>query len=93
MDEDEYLKLPVEEKCGHKLWKARVSGYEEALKLFNQWDEDDANWKKVCIYSKADIYIGSSSSITFTLCSIMAKSKSSSRTAMLWHKKKASRPP
>ena len=46
-DENEYLKLPVEERCVHKLWKARVSGYEEALKLFNQFDGDDSNWKKV----------------------------------------------
>jgi hypothetical protein len=29
------------------LWKARVSGYEEATKLFNQWDGDDQNWRKV----------------------------------------------
>ena len=47
MEEDEYLKLPVEDRCGHKLWKARVSGYEEAIKLFARWDGDDANWKKV----------------------------------------------
>ena len=47
MEDDEYLKLPVEDRCVHKLWKARVSGYEEAIKLFNQWDGDDANWKKV----------------------------------------------
>ena len=48
MDEDtEYLKLPIEERCVHKLWKARVSGYEEATKSFNQWDGDDQNWKKV----------------------------------------------
>jgi hypothetical protein len=48
MDEDtEYLKLPLEERCVHKLWKARVSGYEEATKLFRQWDGDDQNWKKV----------------------------------------------
>lgn len=45
-DESEYLKLPVDERCVHKSWKARVSGYEEAKKLFVQWDEDDANWKK-----------------------------------------------
>lgn len=37
MDEDsEYTKLPTEEKCQHKLWKARVAGYEEAAKLFQQ---------------------------------------------------------
>ena len=48
MDEDtEYLKLPAEDRCVHKLWKARVSGYEEATKMFNQWDGDDQNWKKV----------------------------------------------
>ena len=49
-DEDtEYLKLPVDERCVHKIWKARVSGYEEAVKLFGQWDGDDVNWKKVSI--------------------------------------------
>ena len=47
MEEDEYLKLPVEDRCGHKLWKARVSGYEEAIKHFARWDGDDPNWKKV----------------------------------------------
>ena len=35
-DESEYLKLPVDERCVHKSWKARVSGYEEAKKLFVQ---------------------------------------------------------
>jgi cytoskeleton-associated protein 5 len=34
MDEDtEYLKLPTEDQCTHKLWKARVHGYEAALKV------------------------------------------------------------
>jgi hypothetical protein len=34
MDEDtEYLKLPTEDQCVHKLWKARVHGYEAALKV------------------------------------------------------------
>jgi len=46
-EDTEYLKLPVEERCVHKSWKARVSGYEEATKLFNRWDGDDQNWKKV----------------------------------------------
>ena len=46
-DETEYLKLPLEERCVHKIWKARVSGYEEAVKLFGKWDGDDGNWKKV----------------------------------------------
>ena len=49
-DESEYLKLPVEDRCVHKIWKARVSGYEEAVKLFGKWDGDDNNWKKVISY-------------------------------------------
>jgi cytoskeleton-associated protein 5 len=28
-----------------QVWKARVNGYEEAKKLFSQWDEDDPKWK------------------------------------------------
>ena len=37
MDEDtEYLKLPLEERMVHKLWKARLSAYEETKKLFGQ---------------------------------------------------------
>lgn len=49
MDEgSEYLKLPVEDRVVHGLWKARLSGYEEARKCFNQWDDDDPSWKKVC---------------------------------------------
>ena len=46
-DAEAYLKLPLEERCVHKLWKARVSGYEEAIKQFPRWDGDDPNWKKV----------------------------------------------
>ncbi len=45
-EQQEYLKLPVEERCVHKLWKARVSGYEDAKKQFNAWDGDEAGWKK-----------------------------------------------
>lgn len=33
-DDTEYLKLSVEDRCQHKLWKARLSGYEDAAKLF-----------------------------------------------------------
>ena len=45
---EEWVKLPLEERCVHKAWKARVSGYEEAIKKFPTWDGDDsANWKKV----------------------------------------------
>lgn len=37
---NEYLKLSVEEQCVHKLWKARVHGYEEASKLFHRLDDE-----------------------------------------------------
>lgn len=48
MDEDTtYTKLPVEERCVHKLWKARVDGYEEAAKIFKQIDEENSpEWNK-----------------------------------------------
>lgn len=46
-DENEYKKLPIEDKCVHKLWKARVAGYEEAIKLFNQIDDEKSpEWNK-----------------------------------------------
>ncbi|KOB65502.1 Uncharacterized protein OBRU01_17061 [Operophtera brumata] len=46
-DENEYKKLPTEDKCVHKLWKARVAGYEEAMKLFNQIDDEKSpEWNK-----------------------------------------------
>lgn len=41
MEEDtEYQKLPVEDRVVHKLWKARVHGYEELTKLFRQIDDE-----------------------------------------------------
>ncbi|PNF34799.1 Protein mini spindles [Cryptotermes secundus] len=39
-DDTEYVKLPVEDRCVHKLWKARVHGYEEAAKVFRQIDDE-----------------------------------------------------
>lgn len=39
-DDSEWLKLPTEEKCQHKIWKARVAGYEEAKKLFISLDDE-----------------------------------------------------
>nr|XP_045625375.1 cytoskeleton-associated protein 5-A-like isoform X2 [Procambarus clarkii] len=37
MEEDtEYLKLPLEDRCVHKLWKARLNGYEECTKHFSK---------------------------------------------------------
>ena len=47
-EEQEWAKLPLEDRTQHKAWKARVSGYEEAIKKFPTWDSDDAaQWKKV----------------------------------------------
>lgn len=48
MEEDtEYKKLPVDERCVHKLWKARVDGYEEAAKLFRTIDDEKGpEWNK-----------------------------------------------
>lgn len=40
MEDEEYKKLPIEEKCLHKLWKARVNGYEEVTKFFRQIDDE-----------------------------------------------------
>lgn len=46
-DESEYKKLPVEERCVHKLWKARVDGYEEAAKIFRAIDDEKSpEWNK-----------------------------------------------
>lgn len=36
MEDEEYKKLPLEERCVHKLWKARANGYEECTNLFRQ---------------------------------------------------------
>lgn len=40
MEDEEYKKLPIDERCVHKLWKARVNGYEEVAKLFRQIDDE-----------------------------------------------------
>ncbi|XP_041794840.1 cytoskeleton-associated protein 5 isoform X1 [Chelmon rostratus] len=46
-DDSEWMKLPVDQKCEHKVWKARLSGYEEALKLFQKiGDEKSPEWGK-----------------------------------------------
>ncbi|KAL1785598.1 cytoskeleton-associated protein 5 [Sigmodon hispidus] len=46
-DDSEWLKLPVDQKCEHKLWKARLSGYDEALKIFQKIkDEKSPEWSK-----------------------------------------------
>ncbi|CAL9697086.1 unnamed protein product [Knipowitschia caucasica] len=46
-DDSEWMKLPIDQKCEHKVWKARLNGYEEALKLFNRiHDEKSPEWGK-----------------------------------------------
>uniref|UniRef100_A0A8C3HP73 Cytoskeleton associated protein 5 n=1 Tax=Chrysemys picta bellii TaxID=8478 RepID=A0A8C3HP73_CHRPI len=46
-DDSEWIKLSIDQKCEHKLWKARVNGYEEALKLFQKIeDEKSPEWSK-----------------------------------------------
>ncbi|XP_071830339.1 cytoskeleton-associated protein 5-like isoform X2 [Apostichopus japonicus] len=40
MGDDEWMKLSVEDRCIHKVWKARLSGYEEAAKLFQKLDNE-----------------------------------------------------
>lgn len=48
MEEDtEFRKLIVEERCAHKLWKARLHGYEEAIKIFSEIDDEKSSeWNK-----------------------------------------------
>ncbi|CAL8351661.1 unnamed protein product [Merluccius merluccius] len=48
MDDDgEWMKLPIDKKCEHKVWKARLTGYEEALKHFQRIpDEKSPEWGK-----------------------------------------------
>ncbi|XP_060931884.1 cytoskeleton-associated protein 5 isoform X3 [Limanda limanda] len=46
-DDSEWMKLPTDQKCEHKVWKARLSGYEEAVKLFQKiTDEKSPEWGK-----------------------------------------------
>ncbi|XP_034734171.1 cytoskeleton-associated protein 5 isoform X5 [Etheostoma cragini] len=46
-DDSEWIKLPIDQKCEHKVWKARLNGYEEALKLFQKiGDEKSPEWGK-----------------------------------------------
>ncbi|XP_051975834.1 cytoskeleton-associated protein 5-like isoform X2 [Xyrauchen texanus] len=46
-DDSEWMKLPTDQKCEHKIWKARLNGYEEALKLFQRiQDEKSPEWGK-----------------------------------------------
>ena len=45
-DEDAWKKLPIDEKIQHKSWKARMDGYEQLKKLFEQADEKSPEFAK-----------------------------------------------
>ncbi|KAF6213124.1 hypothetical protein GE061_010839 [Apolygus lucorum] len=47
MDEDNFNKLTLEERCVHKNWKGRISGYSSLTELFkNLNDKHDNEWSK-----------------------------------------------
>ncbi|XP_011648021.1 protein mini spindles isoform X1 [Pogonomyrmex barbatus] len=48
MEQDtEYMKLPLEERCEHKSWRARLHGYEECVKTFQCIDDEKSpEWNK-----------------------------------------------
>ncbi|XP_020296342.1 protein mini spindles isoform X2 [Pseudomyrmex gracilis] len=48
MEQDtEYMKLPLEERCVHKSWRARLHGYEECVKTFQCIDDEKSSeWNK-----------------------------------------------
>ncbi|KOC71291.1 Cytoskeleton-associated protein 5 [Habropoda laboriosa] len=48
MEQDtEYIKLPLEERCVHKLWRARLHGYKECVNTFQCIvDEKSPDWNK-----------------------------------------------
>ncbi|XP_018400371.1 PREDICTED: cytoskeleton-associated protein 5 [Cyphomyrmex costatus] len=48
MEQDtEYKKLPLEERCAHKSWRARLHGYEECVKTFQCIDDEKSpEWNK-----------------------------------------------
>ncbi|CAG0907626.1 unnamed protein product, partial [Cyprideis torosa] len=46
-EEDEWLKLSLDDRCVHKIWKARVHGYEECCSHFRRInDEKSPEWNK-----------------------------------------------
>ncbi|XP_043507274.1 protein mini spindles [Frieseomelitta varia] len=48
MEQDtEYVKLPLEERCVHKLWRARLHGYKECVNTFQCIDDEKSpEWNK-----------------------------------------------
>ncbi|CAG0897270.1 unnamed protein product, partial [Cyprideis torosa] len=46
-EEDDWQKLPLDDRCVHKIWKARVHGYEECCSHFRRiTDEKSPEWNK-----------------------------------------------
>ncbi|XP_033117139.1 cytoskeleton-associated protein 5-like isoform X3 [Anneissia japonica] len=45
-DESEWLKLPLDDRCVHKVWKARLHGYTEAIKYFGTLDSKSPEFTK-----------------------------------------------
>ncbi|CAI8010225.1 Cytoskeleton-associated protein 5 [Geodia barretti] len=46
---EDFSKLPLEDKLSHKVWKARMMGYEEAAKLFRRIDDEKSSeYNKTC---------------------------------------------
>ncbi|KAJ7391009.1 hypothetical protein OS493_021029 [Desmophyllum pertusum] len=42
-DDADIAKLPLEDRLVHKVWKARLSGYEELVKLYKRIDDENSN--------------------------------------------------
>lgn len=42
-DDADISKLPLEDRLSHKVWKARLSGYEELVKLYKRIDDENSN--------------------------------------------------
>ncbi|XP_078348745.1 cytoskeleton-associated protein 5-like isoform X2 [Oculina patagonica] len=42
-DDADITKLPLEDRLCHKVWKARLSGYEELVKLYKKIDDESSN--------------------------------------------------
>lgn len=41
-DDNDWQKLPPEQKVQHKAWKARLTGYDECVKLFRSQTSDQS---------------------------------------------------
>jgi len=46
-EEVDFTKLPLEDRAAHKNWKARLSAYEDLIKIFNRIDDEKSpEWSK-----------------------------------------------